>query len=489
MISKSLPVRLAFLGIALTLLGWISSSPARLQAQACSPMAGNNLVYGTCSGSLTAQYGSTAYIDLSAISSGLDICGRINAVLSSTTTPFKSGTVIDARGVAPGTCATDPFYLITKNSIVLLPAGTITLSTAWAIPDQTQVIGEGQGITILKAKSPFADAYVSSGSNGTVNPALLHMGVPSYGSNMGKIGFSVRIVHLTLDGFGQELNSTYIDGIDNNNAEEQSYVDDVVIQNVLGNGLYLSSDPTSTANGAADHSGPYTNIVFQQTSGGSAMAGTTCVNVTANVEPRGIHGITCLGDASSTPNNAIVLNGNSTTIEDARIDGFKTGVSIAGSSTATDSPSQANLVFNITGTATLGSGVSNLIDIVSSTSGTANGSWPINIAIMGASLTPGAPSPCTINDQTTSSCLSDTHVGMYLLGQPFNTSSVTGALTYGYSRFSTSKTFATWVVGDTTGSLTGKACSSSGTIGNGSIFSSTSGTGGNLWACVAGTWQ
>jgi hypothetical protein len=481
MTAKAVLLRFLFFATAMILLGWISTSPTRALAQGCSPVAGNNLVYGNCS--TQSSFGSQSYIDVSSATTSAtgDLCARIASVLA--TSGLKAGTVVDARGIVPPTplsCSSDPFIIgvngsgqpiFAPPSVVLLPSGTITTSSSWVVPDETQLIGEGPGITTLQAASGFADPFVYAGTNGTANPAVIHMGAPNTSATVTQgIVFAVRILHLTVDGNRQTVSSTYIDGIDNNNAEEQSYVDDVTIQNVLANGLYLSADPDSTGDGAADHSGPYTNIVFQQTSGLPKSA-TNCVNITANVEPRGIHGISCLGDSTSAATYAILLNGNSTTIEDARIDGFNTGIYVG----STGDPTQANLLFNITGTDTVGS-VTNLINI----DNTGTGSSPINLAISAVSLTTSAGTPCTIDDHTTSTCVTNSSVGMYLLGQPVSTSNIT----YGYSRFTTSPNFATWIVGSTSASITGKSCTA-----NGSIFSSTTGTGGSMWACVAGAWK
>jgi Pectate lyase superfamily protein len=456
--------------ILMVFLGCVAGLPGH--AQVCSPVpatAGNNTVYETCSGSVT-KVGSSAYIDASAYDSNTshDICARINNALLSS--GFKGGTVIDARGINPGTtqsCASNPFVKMIgppptfgPPSTVLLPSGTITMSTAWVVPDQTQIVGEGPGHTILQAvSSGFTDADPSP------NTAMLHMGLASSGTITGAIVFAVRMSHLTLDG-----NGLTIDGIDNVNAEELSYVDDVTIQNIKGTGLYLGIDPGNTGTGrnlgAADHSGPYSNITFLS---GTAISGTVCVNIASGTQPRGIHGITC--QASTTPTTAIILDGGNTTIENARIDGFQDGILI-GANPTSQGPSQANLLFNIVGTNSVGN-TNNLIHISKPAS-----SPPNNITIVGATSAVNT----TIQDDLTSTTLtflSDPYVGMYIVGHPiFNTS---GAIE-GYSRFTTSPRFSTWVAGNTSGGISG-SCS------NGTLFSSTTGTGGTLWACVSNGWS
>src|SRR5438105_14559004 len=113
----------------------LSAIPAHAQLQ------GSNAVY---SGSM-ALVGSNASIDASTFT-GVDICDKINkALLTITGGTLKGGTVIDARGIGPGTtqpCANNPFLppaAPPKPAKVLLPSGTITLSHEWIIPDHTQV--------------------------------------------------------------------------------------------------------------------------------------------------------------------------------------------------------------------------------------------------------------------------------------------------------------------------------------------------------------
>lgn len=415
----------------------------------------------------TGTAASTAFLDASLFSG--DICGQINAALTSSA--FVAGMVVDARGITPAGCTTNPFSTgsaPTKPSTVLLPAGTITLSTAWAIPTLTQVIGQGAGVTILKAvSSGFTDPFFVLSPT---NPAVIHMGVPNTVAApplSGKIAFSVVVAHLTIDGNRQSLSGTEVDGIDNNNAEEQSYVDDVMIQNVLGNGLYLSNDPQGSGQGAADHSGPYTNLVVQQTTG-NAISTTTCVTVTAGTQPaqpRGIRGITCLGDSTAAATTGFWLGGSNMTIEDVRIDGFINGITVESGG------SQANLLLNITGTSTL-KAVTNLVNIESASPA------PVNLAAMGLSRATGTT--CSILDQatgqTSGNCLTDQFVGMYLLGAPIGTGTANG-----YSRFTTTPNFPTWAQGKTTSSGISGSCTS-----NGSLFSSTTGstTGGTLWLCL-----
>src|ERR1039457_6441071 len=60
----------------LAFLGGLVSSPTALAQCTLVNAAGNNAVYGTCSGSVPTQ-GSSAYIDASAVAQGSDICATL----------------------------------------------------------------------------------------------------------------------------------------------------------------------------------------------------------------------------------------------------------------------------------------------------------------------------------------------------------------------------------------------------------------------------
>jgi hypothetical protein len=403
---------------------------------------GYNTVYN---GSSTV--GSKAFIDASGYNATGDICARVGTLISGLTTG-SAGTVVDARGILPSSgssqpCTSDPFSGLASglSVTVLLPEGTIVMSKSWAIPSQSQLIGEGPGRTILQATtSSFSDPYASS------RTAILHMGKPSISGSGGGIDFEIRIEHLTLDGQGQA-----IDGVDNQNAEELSYVNDVAINNVDGYGLFLANDPEGATNGTANHSGPYTNILFQTS---SATSSTACINVQFS-EPRALYGITCIANASS--NGAIWLDGGNVAVEDVRIDGFVDGIRI-GSQTGGADSGQTDLLMNITGTTTVNTTpTTNLVHIYSTSTG--------NLTLAGLTSL-GTDS---IMDGLTGADVTDGHVGIYIVGQP---------ISGGYSRFTNSPNWPNWAVGAT--SPSGGTCPA-----NGSLFSYTlGGSGSTLWACV-----
>jgi hypothetical protein len=418
-----------------TMLIFMLSSRAFVMAQS----AGNNAVYNGSS-----VVSSKAFLDAYAasLSTPGDFCAKLGAALG-TLVSGTAGMVVDARGlsIAAG-CSSDPFASLTSGLSVkiLLPAGTLSMTHSWAIHDQSQIVGEGPARTILQAStSGFSDPYASP------NTAILHMGKPSIGGVGGGIVFEVRIEHLTLDGQGQTL-----DGIDNQNAEELSYVDDVAINNVNGNGIFLALDPAGRMNGGSDHSGPYTNITFQTS---SAVSGTACVNVQFS-EPRALYGVTCIGNASS--NGAILLDGGNVAVEDVRIDGFQEGIRIGSQSGGVDS-GQNDLVMNITGTNTVNTtGTANLVHIYSGSTG--------NITVSGVT----SVGTNSILDSLTGTTLTDSHIGIYILGQ---------AVSGGYSRFTTSPNRPNWAVAS---SAPAGNCTA-----NGSLLSNTTGVlGSTLWVCA-----
>lgn len=424
--------------------------------QAYAQAAGNNAVYK----SGTATTGSASFIDLvGANPAGADICAKINTLLTGSS--FKSGTVIDARGFGSGTsqnCTTNPFSTVSKTSTVLLPSGTITISSTWVLPTQTRVFGEGPGQTTLLAGSSFASPMIQMGTTNCVC-------------------FQVQIAHLTLDGAGQN-----IDAIDNVNSEEQSTVEDVSILHIEGTALSLGTASGGATDGTSSHSGPYSNIFVQANGTGyTTLSGTACVRIIGSVaQVRGIHGITCIADG--TPSAAIYLDGDNVSIEDVRIDGFGDGIVLGaqGSSNTV----QADVIFNVTGTNSVGT-VTNLIHLCGSgssspcptTANTVN-----NVTIMGVTSAQNN----TIKDDVTTTTLpfsTDVFVGMYVLGQ-----SISG----GYSRFSTSPRTPTWGIGSLSSSIASASCAGSTTPANadGSLFSNTNtSVTGTLFACVGGLWH
>jgi hypothetical protein len=437
-IASKLAANWMFFATTVVFLGWLSVSPARVEAQ-----TGPNAVYQT--GSVVP---SSAFIDASVYPGG-DICAKIYNVL--TTGYPSSGAVVDARGISGTalTCTvpgnTPWIHGIARVSVpshILLPSGTITINTSWSLPNYTTITGEGPINTIISSALPSSPPLVP----------MIVMGDATCSSAC----FSIAVEDLTLEGNGQN-----IDGIDNSAAGELSYVDHVTMHQVEGTGLRLES--------GAGNSGPYSNIEFTAVT--AFNSATACVRITTTdltkqLSTRGIHGITC--EATSTqmsqPAAAIYLDGNSNTIEDMHVEGYHDGILVGDSE-----PTGSNILININGAAGAGP-VTNVIDISNqtNTSGTPNVS---DLAILG---TRSAGATNSIEDELTSTTLSDANVAMYVLGEPI------GGVAGAYSRFTTTPdtpNAVTWGVGNGV---------PSGSCKVGSLYSNTGPLSPNttLYVCV-----
>jgi hypothetical protein len=465
-------MKVSGLGIAGILLGGcvfvgvvVASSISAGAQTVNSGNASNNAVY---SGSSTISP-SSAFIDASVLDSTGDLCGKINAALTLlNSSPYSGAGVIDARGTKPGgsnSCSASPWAGFTSanapSAVILLPAGTITLSSGanWVLPTGTRIVGEGPGAsgTGSPASSPSVTT-ITAGSS--FSGSMIQMGSSSLCPGSPAICFGVSVEDLSLNGNGE----SGVVGIENDVSQERSYVSRVSMYGMAGTGLKIGSAAQSGSGCCqAQNSGPYSNIYYES----SGTSG-TCANILGQGDLRGIHGITCIGNGSSV---GIYLDSSNVTIEDAHLDGFTTGILIGSNTTSTTAnPVRSNVLLNISGSVDTGS-MTYLIDISN-----ANSSNTMDVTVLGATSfhdSSGNPSN-TIYDQLTGTTLaysSDSHVGMYVLGE-----SIGG----GYSRFSTSATYPTWGVG--------KASSISGSCTSvGSLFSNISGTSSgnnNLYACV-----
>jgi hypothetical protein len=129
----------------MVIMGWLPI-PAGAQQ-------GQNAVYnssGTCSPNCAV---SAAFIDAYAVwksLGGANFCGVLNTILNPQSGIFPTtGGLIDARGLNSShvsmKCTASPWAGITSPppSNILLPAGTIVIPTAWTLPPQTHLIGQG----------------------------------------------------------------------------------------------------------------------------------------------------------------------------------------------------------------------------------------------------------------------------------------------------------------------------------------------------------
>ena len=245
-----------------------------------------------------------------------DICTTIYFILKPAA---YSASVIDARGIS-GTAAltcpanTTPWLKggvsLNKPSTILLPAGTIVISTGWVLPVNTHLIGQGDNIasgTVIKAASNVGNMINFYSSAPPPHRPLL----PAYNG--------IAVEKLVLDGNGKAVY-----GIVNNWAGSLSYVDHVSLYRILGTGLLIG--------GLASGSGPYTNMNFN-TGASTATSSTVCAQIigqtgVAFTGTYGIRGLTCT--SNGTPSTAVLLDASSNSIKDVSVDGFKDAIAVGG---------------------------------------------------------------------------------------------------------------------------------------------------------------
>ena len=251
--------------VALAFAGCLFASHSA-QAQCTNTgVAGNDAIY--CG---SATQGSAAYIDASAVALGTDFCKTLNTIIVANT-----NVVIDARGLtSQTTCLANstPWVQGTGGTLtvsshaatILLPPGILTIATTWIIPGSSKVIGEGPGVTTIKASPTFAadgldsiPAVIEMGSQNTTTPVCVVNGA----GNVDCVGVGVQ--DLTVD-MSSLQSAVY--GIYNAASQETSFVDNVTFINV-GNstnstvGKYAALEVATVTGPSASNSGPYSNLV------------------------------------------------------------------------------------------------------------------------------------------------------------------------------------------------------------------------------------
>jgi len=404
---------------------------------------------------------SNAYIDASASSlTGNDFCAKLHSALLQLANATKYtglAGVIDARGVSlTNSCTStdgNPWNGITVPSTVLLPSGTIKSVTTWVLPPETRLIGEGGedpglndatiGRTIIQAQSSFSP---------TANPMIkMGTGLPCTG---------VSIEDLVLDGGSTPLD---INGIDNPYCTDRSYVNHVTIYRIVDYGLnvYTNNDPLQFN---AANSGPYSNITFDTA---TATASSNTFGAYLGFSTRGIQGMTCTtGSATVSTATCVNVAASGNSVEDVRIEGFSTGVTVAASDTVLmnidgdTNPKATKLVVDVV---TIGSGVTGVALLAVSNNCT-------------VALCSTDTADLTIKDSATNTNLqvsTDPYVAMYVLGNKLGTGT-----TVPHSRYTTSPTVANWSSGTNQSPANGGACT-----GRGSLYSYLS--SGGLYVCSA----
>jgi hypothetical protein len=282
--------------------------------------------------------------------------------------------------------------------------------------------------------------------------------------------FGVGISNLTLVGLST---STTIDGIDNLDSEEGSFVEHVNMYDIGGTGLYLGS---ISGGGTSSHSGPYSDIFFY--AGPAAASGTACVRI-VKADPRAIRDITCDHGTSTTASEAaIYLDGSNVSLEDIHMEGFGDGIVVGESGVMgfMNVDALTNVVSNVSGVTSSNGTMTNVIHICKPND--ANGACSTapglvrSLSLQGISAGSGVNS---IVDDLTGVALTNTTVGLYVIGDTVGGS--------GLSRFTTSPQATTWGVGSA--APTSTSC----TVG--SLYSNTSGSPFTLYVCIpggTGTW-
>jgi hypothetical protein len=455
---------------------------AAVAGQAQTPSQGNNVVYSSAG---TPSFGSQAFIDASAYggSSLPTICSILYTIISSSSYPAM-GAVIDARGLvdtknASFTCSKtiteSPWQsgatttYVDKPSVILLPAGTITISYTWVLPGTTKLIGQGSyaptaGMGTLITGPPVTVPPTTFTGPASGYPlAMIQLGDPGNQTCTSNPGVCTNVtvegLSLSYQGSGQT-----IDGILNLDAQEMSFARRVGIYGFKGIGLRVGY--LSPYNAKAQNSGPYEQLYISSGSGGGS-----CAQV-YGTGTRGIHGITCVG--SSNTGGGILIDSSSNSIEDVYVSGFADGI-LVGSQTTAGVKAWGNLLSNING----GGASSNLVHLCSSSpSGNCNGSIAAqDITVLGVSSSGGNTivddNVLTSSSPVTSTILTDSTVAMYALGEPVL---INGTATFGSSRFTTSPSVPAWFVGTT--QTPGSPCTP------GSLYSATSGAK-TLWGCIS----
>lgn len=427
-----------FFATIVFLLGWSSVLPTHVEAQ-----QGDNAVCNSSSPPSGIKC-SPAFIDASVItgSPNNDLCGKIYAILSPMAYP-AGGTVIDARGItgAALTCQSGftPWNNGTtfqnKPSVILLPTGTINISTFWVLPGRTRI--KGMGV---------------DGPNGTqINPVSLSPGAiiqfgpgPSY-------TFGISVEDLTLNG----NSTTGLVGILNLYSQEQTYVSHVNFSGFTSTALQVGQSGSTLA----QNSGPYENLYITGGLGPCAQiigAGT-----------RGIHGMTCSPAAGPQP-VGLLLDSGGNTIEDVHFEAFEDGILVGSQANAA-----SNVISNVSGSSTGAGSMTNVIHI-------SNANVVTDLSIMGVrAISNGYMQPATIQDNVTGTTLTGATLGMYALGEVV---AYSGGGLPGYSRFTTDPGQPNWGVGNFTPSSTP-------TCRTGSLFTNTGGSSHTtLYVCEAGVW-
>ena len=435
--KASRAVRVMAVPCPLHLLAFVTLSLLARPTLLAAQTAGNPIVFSTGIPAGTAA--STSYIDAYTATSGTDICARINTawglVLGQTPTgntpPNVNSVTVDARGFTGSwNCGSSPFTptgtSLLPNGILLLGNAIITTSATWAVASRTSLIGIGGGSTTVGN---------TNGINTVIRAANSFSGpVLQMGNSSGGPWFGIVIRSLTVDCNAQPGCT----GISNNEAEENSMVDQVQIWDAPAYGLHVSAANTNdTSHPGATNSGPYRNIYISYTSNcGSACNAAVGVQVDGpgtqigSAVARSIrefNDITVTGHAVGyLTGAAVVIFGVSTAFTNSHIEYAQTGIAI-GNVSSTSACTFGTISGNC---------VTDGVEVSNVSIGTLTGNTN-QVAVLVGNSTSGAPptydvtltgianqsvnSKCTTlqdnTSKTTLSSINDPFIGLYALGR------------------------------------------------------------------------
>lgn len=510
-------------------LAFLSTSARRAEAQT----EGYNAICNSssCNGAYPSEISpSPSTIDASVFGNSGDVCAQIRLAFGNI--PLgATGITIDARGVqpsspgAPFACTGTPWYSGSGSpnltpSVILLPAGQISMSQTWIIPSQTRVFGAGvYGSSKAHSATGYGTYLVCNssctlGQASGVPPAFIQFGGYDVTGNAYCNPFpctGISVEYLTVDGVTfNSSGASYPQpavGILNQYGQQGSYVNQVNIINLAEttSGTYAVGLQIGGGSGSASaiNSGPYTDIFFQASLTESPgmpqeIYPTECVEIYQSAT-LGLHGITCvLGDnmASDGSSPAIALDASYTTIKDVHVEDFYDGVRIGANAAA-----QADTIANVTSyklylISDIGSGtpacpqpvngIGNAVHIC----GPAGGSGCDNISdltIMAVAPIPSSTlhdANAVMDDQTVVS--TGVSVGLYDLGTAGTTLAGGGRTRFfaGNASSTSSNPIPSWGVGNTSPPSSG--CQ------EGSIYSNTNpppASNSTIYVCShSGTW-
>jgi hypothetical protein len=301
----------------------------------------------------------------------------------------------------------------------------------------------------------------------------------------------ISIEHIAMN--AQEPTGTQnilpVYGIYNLGAQDQSYVDDVNLQNFEQAGIFVAT----TAQG----SGPYSHINFGAAS--QCSSSTNCpACVVLQSQTRGVHGATCIGSSAVSQKSgvayaAIYVQASNNSIRDIHVEDFWDGVQVGG--TTAISPSVNNVVIANVTAANNGTGSGGVVNTVhicgqyGSTYGTCTA--PVNavsdVTATGISIEGNQFATWSaLRDDVTGTTIAPPSgssstiwlSGSYILGDQIGTSSVQ------YNRFSTSPAVPSWGVGAISVSA-GATCPAIG-----ALYSNTKGASGStVYVCTTSGWE